>query len=226
MRIDCALWIGDRLVSGDAQQTPTLATVLDRAFTARAQGMRVALPGLVQTYDPTTQTCSVQPLVQDGVYDETGTRTAERLPVVASVPVCFPGSGAFSITWPVKPGDTVLLVFSSSSIDRWMALGGEVDPIDDRRHHITDAVAIVGLRDLGHALTGTSVDPSAMVISGTSGGTPSLIATQATLAAFNTALSSAIATMGASPYVVSLTALQTALTNISWPSSLSSVKVK
>jgi len=213
-------------MSADAVQTPTLAGFVTNALDGRMRGVRVALPGVVQTYDPTTQTCSVQPLVQDGVYDESGTRIAERLPVVASVPVCFPGSGAFSVTWPVKVGDTVLLVFSSSSIDRWLALGGEVDPIDDRRHHITDAIAIPGLRDLGHVLPSSAVDPSAMVISGTSGGTPSLIATQATLAAFNTALSSAIATMGASPYVVSLTALQTALTNISWPSSLSSVKVK
>lgn len=213
-------------MSADAVQTPTLAGFVTNALDGRMRGVRVALPGLVQTYDPTTQTCSVQPLIQDGVYDESGTRIAERLPVVASVPVCFPGSGAFSVTWPVKVGDTVLLVFSSSSIDRWLALGGEVDPIDDRRHHITDAIAIPGLRDLGHVLPSSAVDPSAMVISGTSGGTPSLIATQATLAAFNTALSSAIATMGASPYAVSLTALQTALTNISWPSSLSSVKVK
>ena len=150
----------------DAVQTPTLAGFVTNALDGRMRGVRVALPGLVQTYDPTTQTCSVQPLVQDGVYDESGTRIAERLPVVASVPVCFPGSGAFSITWPVKVGDTVLLVFSSSSIDRWLALGGEVDPIDDRRHHITDAIAIPGLRDLGHVLPSSAVDATSMVISG------------------------------------------------------------
>ena len=153
-------------MSADAVQTPTLAGFVTNALDGRMRGVRVALPGVVQTYDPTTQTCSVQPLVQDGVYDESGTRIAERLPVVASVPVCFPGSGAFSVTWPVKPGDTVLLVFSSSSIDRWLALGGEVDPIDDRRHHITDAIAIPGLRDLGHVLPSSAVDATSMVISG------------------------------------------------------------
>jgi len=214
-------------MSADAVQTPTLAGFVTNALDGRMRGVRVALPGLVQTYDPTTQTCSVQPLVQDGVYDESGTRIAERLPVVASVPLCFPGSGAFSVTWPVKPGDTVLLVFSSSSIDRWLALGGEVDPIDDRRHHITDAIAIPGLRDLGHVLPSSAVDATSMVISGTSGGVPAFIATQTTLAAFNTALQSAITTMGASPYVVSLTALQTALTGISWPAaSVSTVKAR
>ena len=150
----------------DSQQTPTLAGLLTTALDTSMRGVRVALPGRIETYDPVTQTCSVQPLVKDGVIDETGVRTPERLPIVASVPVCFLGSGAFSITWPIKVGDTVLLVFSSSSIDRWLALGGEVDPIDDRRQHITDAIAIPGLRDLGHVLPSSAVDPSAMVISG------------------------------------------------------------
>lgn len=114
--------------------------------------MRVALPGRIETYDASTQQATVQPLVYDGVYDETGARTADRLPVVTGVPVVFPGAGGFRVTFPVTAGDTVLLVFSSSSIDLWLALGGEVDPVDDRRHHISDAIAIPGLRDFAHAL--------------------------------------------------------------------------
>ena len=80
--------------------------------------------------------------------------------------MCFPGSGAFPETFPLKAGDTVLLVFSSSSIDRWLSLGGEVDPIDDRRHHITDAMAIPGLRSMNAALPSTALDPNARVIGG------------------------------------------------------------
>lgn len=152
----------------DAQQTPTLAGLLTTALDTRMRGVRVALPGRIESYDPVTQTCSVQPLVKDGVVDETGVRTPERLPVVSSVPVCFLGSGAFSITWPIKVGDTVLLVFASSSIDRWLALGDEVDPIDDRRQHITDAIAIPGLRDLGHVIPATGTDGTAMVMRATS----------------------------------------------------------
>lgn len=147
-------------------QTPTLADVITGAIEVNRSNLRVALPGRVETYDAATQSCSVQLLVHDGVNDETGTRQPEKLPVITSVPVCFPGSGAFSVTWPIKPGDTVLCVFASSSIDRWLALGGEVDPVDDRRHHISDAIAIPGLRDFGHALGATATDSSAMVISG------------------------------------------------------------
>lgn len=144
--------------------TPDLTTVIAGAIAARTKGLRVALPGRVETYDPTTQTCTVQPLLYEGVIDETGTRQAERLPVLVGVPVVFPGSGGFSVTWPIAAGDTVLVVFSSSSIDRWLALGGEVDPIDDRRHHISDAIAIPGLRDVPHALGSTATDAGAMVI--------------------------------------------------------------
>lgn len=135
------------------EQSPDLPTVLAGALRAHMKGVRVALPGRVETYDPTTQSCSVQPLIFDGVPDETGTRQPDRIAVVENVPVVFPGSGAFSITFPISKGDTVLLVVSSSSIDRWLAIGGEVDPIDDRRHHITDAIAIPGLRDFPHAIS-------------------------------------------------------------------------
>ncbi|HEY1814905.1 MAG TPA: Gp138 family membrane-puncturing spike protein [Kofleriaceae bacterium] len=148
----------------DVEPTPNLATVLGKAFAAHARWMRVALPGRVESYDASTQTCSVQPLVQDGVNDETGTRNAVRLPVVQSVPVAWLGGGGCSITSPLAAGDTVLLVFSSSSIDRWVALGGEVDPIDDRRHHITDAFAIPCVNDLQHVLGSDAVDGTALVV--------------------------------------------------------------
>jgi Phage protein Gp138 N-terminal domain len=132
--------------------TPDLATVITAATAAALKGARVALPARVETYDATTQKVSVQPLIFEGFNDETGTRQSERLPVIADVPVVFPGAGGFRVTFPVAVGDTVLLVFASSSIDRWLALGGEVDPLDDRRHHISDAIAIPGLRDFAHPL--------------------------------------------------------------------------
>jgi Phage protein Gp138 N-terminal domain len=150
----------------DQPQTPSLAGVLAGALDARLKGVRVALVCRVETYDAPTQTCSLQPLQYEGYFDETGTRVAEKLPVIASVPVSFPGCGAFSITWPLNRGDTVTMICSSSSLDRWLSLGGEVDPIDDRRHHITDGIAFPGVRDLQHVLPASAMDAAAMVIGG------------------------------------------------------------
>jgi len=141
--------------------TPDLATVLRAAIAAKLKSVRVGLPARVESYDPGTLTCSAQPLVLEGYLDETGQRQTERLPVINSIPVVFVGGGGARLTFPVAPGDTCWLMFASSSIDRWVALGGEIDPMDDRRHHLSDAVAIVGLSD---AASASAAHASAVVL--------------------------------------------------------------
>lgn len=127
-------------------ETPTDATII-RQFIDDALGdVRVALPGRVETYDVAAQSVDVKPLIKDGVLNEDEERIVESLPVIPSVPLVFPGSGGFAITWPIDVGDTVLLVFSSSSIDKWLVTDGDVDPDTDHRHRLDDAIAIPGLR--------------------------------------------------------------------------------
>lgn len=193
--------------------TPSLPTVLRGAAAAALRDVRVALPARVETYDPSTCQVSVQPLVADGAVDETGERFTDRLPVINGVPVVFPGGGGMRITFPIAVGDTVLLVFASSSIDRWLALGGEVDPLDDRRHHIADAIAIPGLVDFAHASPASS---SAAVLEGSNVQLGSQSATKAALNTddttdFMAALAAAIVALGAGPASAQLAALQTQL---------------
>lgn len=138
--------------------TPSHATIYDRAFAKRSATLRVALPGRVESYDPATQKANVQPLIMESYADDLGDAQVERLPVVTNVPICFPGAGPYRVTFPVAVGDTVLLVFCSSSIDRWLSRGGEVDPQDARHHDISDAVAIPGLFDFAHVPTEAPTD--------------------------------------------------------------------
>ena len=142
--------------------TPDLATVIRAAISGQLKGARVALPARVETYDANTQQVTAQPLVYDGYLDETGKRQSERLPVIAGVPVLFPGGGGFRVTFPIVAGDTVLLVFASSSLEKWLSLGGEVDPVDDRRHHISDGIAIPGLHDFAHPLASAPTSTMSM----------------------------------------------------------------
>jgi len=127
---------------------PSLARVLDLAIRGILDDVRVSLPGRVVSYDKATQRADVQPLIKDGYPGEDGTRKTESLPVVPDVPVAFPGAGGYHETFPISKGDTVLLVFCSSSIARWKASGttGEIDPGDDRHHAIPDAIAYAGVR--------------------------------------------------------------------------------
>jgi hypothetical protein len=112
----------------------------------------------VESYDSATQKISAQPLIKRGYTDETGERIAERLPIITGVPVVFPGGGGYRVTFPIAKGDTVLLIFSEASLDKWLAHGGDVDPNDDRRHTLSDAIAIPGLRDFAHALDSAPTD--------------------------------------------------------------------
>lgn len=111
-----------------------------------------ALPGRVQSFDPSKQSADIEPLVHDTWEGEDGTNQTGPLPVIPSVPVCFPGSGGWRVTFPVAKGDTGLLVFCSRSIDRWLSEGGSVDPQDDRTHDLSDAVFVPGLTDFGHPI--------------------------------------------------------------------------
>ncbi len=133
--------------------TPSLETIFDLALSKRLKDVRVSIPGRIERYNPSTQKADVQPLVMEEYVDDLGDRQVKPLPVCTNVPVLFPGVGSWRITGPVHTGDTVMLLFSSSSIDRWAARGGMVDPQDDRHHDLSDAVAIPGLYDFAHLPT-------------------------------------------------------------------------
>ena len=126
--------------------TPTLAEVIRAAIMAEIAEMHVCIPAEVTEYDATKQMVAVRPLVKRGRLDETGERVVNSLPIINGVPVVFPGANAYRITFPIIPGDTVLLVFSESSIDKWLVTGGCVDPLDERRNALSDAIAIPGLK--------------------------------------------------------------------------------
>ncbi len=131
---------------------PTMPEVLAKVFGAQFAGIHTCMPGRVESYDSDRLSVSVSPAIGRGYKGEDDARAVEYLPVIQNVPLMFPGSGGVRIKFPVTKGDTVLLVFSEASIDRWKARGGgRVDPGDDRRFHLTDAIAIPGLLDFGHA---------------------------------------------------------------------------
>ena len=66
--------------------------------------------------------------------------------IIKGVPLMFPSAGGGFLTFPVKKGDTVLLVFSQSSMDDWLLSDGSpITPKLLREFSVNDAVAIIGL---------------------------------------------------------------------------------
>ncbi len=106
--------------------------------------LRVSLPGIIESYDPIANTCTVVPALKGAKPDEEGNLISETLPLLVDVPVVFPRGGGCSITFPVKAGDECLVVFSDRCIDFWWQSGGVQEPVDPRQHDLSDAFAFVG----------------------------------------------------------------------------------
>lgn len=135
-----------------------LAQLLRGKIDQRFDDVHISMPGRVEAYDIAKQKVSVQPLIRRGYIDERGERATELLPVVHEVPVEFFGAGDYALTFPIAKGMTCRLQCGMPSLDRWLVRGGEVDPEDERRFALSDAVAVFGMRDFAHALANLPSD--------------------------------------------------------------------
>jgi len=142
-----------------ASRSPEPQEVLRAAVEYALADVHTALPGRVEVYDAATQKADIKPLIQRLVATEEGDEILEELPVLPQVPVIFPRTTAYHITFPVEPGDHVLLVFNERSIDNFIAGDGEdTDPDEYRMHDLSDAVAFVGFYPDSKAIPEPSAD--------------------------------------------------------------------
>lgn len=140
----------------------SIADVVRVALDAKAADLRVSMPGEIVSFDDATQLAEVRPLLRESHEGEDGAEITEELPVIPNVPVHMYGAGDLVLTFPVAAGDPCLLVFTDRSLDLWLERGSVVDPIDVRRHDLTDAVALVGVRAKPAALSGFDTDAAAL----------------------------------------------------------------
>ncbi|WP_411032523.1 Gp138 family membrane-puncturing spike protein [Serratia marcescens] len=118
--------------------------------------LRVALPGIIQSFDPETVTCVVQPAVKGYESDDAGKKSSLNLPLLVDIPVIFPRGGGVTLTFPVRAGDECLLIFADRCIDFWWQNGGVQEPVDGRMHDLSDAFAIVGPQSQAQKISGIS----------------------------------------------------------------------
>ena len=150
-------------------RTPELEDVLRLALENFQSSLHVALPGRIESYDASSQTASVKPLVKNTFIDDEGVDVVETLPVINRVPIQFMRGGGFFMSFPVVKGDHVLLVFNERSIDKFQTGdGGDTDPVDIRMHNLSDAVAIPGFYPDSKALADAHVSNAVL---GKDGGT-------------------------------------------------------
>lgn len=126
------------------ERVGTQQTLNDLIMQKASRSVRVAMPGIVKSFNIDEQTVEVQPAIMERIIDETGLIQELPLPLLLDVPLVFPRSGGFSLTMPVNEGDECLIMFADTCIDAWWASGGVQIQEDIRRHDLSDAFAILG----------------------------------------------------------------------------------
>lgn len=118
--------------------------------------IQTAIPGIIQSFSADHMTCTVQPAISGQVRDESGNLTGMELPLLVDCPVQFPAGGGCTLTFPVKPGDECLVVFSSRCIDSWWQAGGIQAQAELRMHDLSDGFALLGFRSVPRVIGGIS----------------------------------------------------------------------
>lgn len=136
-------------ISGDQQ----FMLAIQEAISA---GIRVAMPGIVVSFDSDAVTAVIQPAIKGYEPDVNGNQISISMPQLVDVPVTFPRGGGVTLTFPVKPGDECELIFNDRCIDFWWQSGGEQEPVHPRQHHIGDAVAFLGPMSQAKKISGIS----------------------------------------------------------------------
>lgn len=128
----------------------------DNAARQRENDLRVACPGIVESFNAEEQTVTVRPAIREKRLKPDGTEVWVDIPPLPDVPVVFPRGGGYALTFPVKPGDECLVIFGDSCIDGWWQSGGVQNQIDTRRHDLSDGFAILGPWSQPHRIPGYS----------------------------------------------------------------------
>ena len=127
-----------------------LAALIRLIARMEISGARVSIPARVVAYDPAAQTVDADPdILKPG---------GQPLPRVFACPVQMPTGAGLGVALPLAAGDPVLLVFSDRSLEEWLTSGKRGAPSDPRTHHLTDAIAIPGVRPIPEAWGGLTAD--------------------------------------------------------------------
>lgn len=132
----------------------TVAEIISEALESRLLDVHTALPGRILKYNAAAQTADIELQIKRSLLDDDEMVTSEEMPILPNVPIAFPRSAAFFISFPLAAGDFVFVIFAESSIDLWRAKGNVIAAGDIRRHTLTGGVAIPCLYPTGSALSG------------------------------------------------------------------------
>lgn len=134
-------------------QEPDLSSTLEQAKRDLKVGFNSIQIGQIEEFDAARQIATIKILLKQVInIAPDGTRTLQERPLILECPVMTNFGGASHINLPIVKGDNCIVLFCDREIDNWLYNGGVQVPTTQRTHDISDAIAIVGLRDLRHSI--------------------------------------------------------------------------
>lgn len=124
-------------ISSPADRRSALESAIQAGIDAAAKELHTCLPGEVVSFTPSTQLADIQLTIKRKQSDQ-----LVNIPLLSGVPVRYFKGSSYGVTFPLSPGDNVLVIFAERSIDTWLLNGGIQDPADIRRHSFSDAFAL------------------------------------------------------------------------------------
>lgn len=117
-----------------------LADVIIQHIKENRTTLYTSVPAIItDVSDLSNNKVSVQPAIETSLSDG----TTYPLPIISDVSIQWPAGGGGVLTFPLKVGDDVLLVFSMKSLAEWeVSSGGTVVPEDLRMHNLSDPIVI------------------------------------------------------------------------------------
>jgi phage baseplate assembly protein gpV len=106
--------------------------------------LRVAVPGIVQSFNATKQTVTVQVAVMENMLINHQS-TPVAINILQDIPIVVPRAGGYSLTLPVQAGDECLVIFTDMCFNSWYQNGGSNNVQEERRRHdLSDGIAVLG----------------------------------------------------------------------------------
>lgn len=123
---------------------PNLADLINKVKSDIFYSLNCVQIGTIETYDPATNTASIS------INFKRQLPTGDTLsyPLLAECPIFVLGGGGADISFPITSGDQCILLFNDRDISNWHYQGFTGVPDSPRSHSISDAMALVGIRNL------------------------------------------------------------------------------
>jgi hypothetical protein len=117
-----------------------------------SNNLRVALPGIIEEFDPKTQTATIQLALREKIINQDLSQEWVNIPLLLDVPIVLPRAGGFVLTMPIQKGDECLVIFADMCIDAWFSNGGIQNQLEKRRHDLSDGFCVLGTWSQPHII--------------------------------------------------------------------------